>query len=98
MPVLKAKRLKEVIIYGNPVLGPSGEDPIQARVEMLVDTALSPSCFGREQAVDIITDIPRDKIVKKGHIIGRQARYRDFNMKEVHCQFIRSIRSLMRGL
>lgn len=96
MPILAPRKIKEVILYGNPVLGPTGEDPLQIRIENLVEAALLPSNFGREHAVDVITDIPRENIPKKGHLVGRQARYRDFTMKEV-CSILNSVASSIRS-
>ena len=33
-------RLKTVVLYGNPLLGPTGEDPLQTYIEDLVNTAI----------------------------------------------------------
>jgi Leucine-rich repeat (LRR) protein len=41
LPLLDLPRLKRTILYGNPVLGPTGEDPLKIYIEDLVSVASS---------------------------------------------------------
>jgi hypothetical protein len=80
-------RLTVLQLYGNPLLGPSGEDPTYIYIESLVEDAVT----FRESAawgttlphIDFVTEIPRKRNLKKGQLLGRQANYRDFSIVQV---------------
>jgi hypothetical protein len=83
--VVLLNRLTVFILYGNPVLGPTGEDPMFIYIEDLVDSA---SAIRKEQSstipdVEFITEIPRRRILKKGCPLGRFSLYRDFSVIQV---------------
>jgi hypothetical protein len=83
--VVLLNRLTVFILYGNPVLGPTGEDPMFMYIEDLVDAA---SASRKEQHtslpdVEFITEIPRRRILKKGCPLGRFSLYRDFSVVQV---------------
>jgi len=83
----KLPRLTVLQLYGNPMLGPSGEDPMYIYIEGLVEDAVA----FRDAAewgstlpqIDFVTEIPRKRNLKKGQPLGRQANYRDFSIVQV---------------
>jgi hypothetical protein len=83
LATLNPKCINELIIYGNPVLGPTGDDPYKIYVNNLVDASLRPSKHGRQNAVEIITDIPGDNIPRHGKPLARHAKYRNFSISKV---------------
>lgn len=75
------------MLYGNPVLGPKGEDPLYIYIEELVETASALRLGSNRREIDFITEIPRNRILKKGVPAGRKATYRDFSIVQVEPEF-----------
>lgn len=76
-------RLATVMLYGNPVLGPQGEDPQYIYIESLVDAASEARLAVGKQEIDWVTEVPRSRVLKKGVPAGRKATYRDFSIVQV---------------
>ena len=77
-------RIQKIILYGNPLLGPTGEDPLQAYVEDLVNLSFSVKERANNAPLEIITEIPRKRRpLKKGELLGRQTLYRNFEITYV---------------
>jgi hypothetical protein len=85
--VLDMSRLEKCMLYGNPLLGPSGEDPQYMYVEDLYDAANEGRLNQRMCKIDLITEIPRKRNLKKGQPPGRHGTYRDFSVVSVGGDF-----------
>jgi hypothetical protein len=79
-PFVDLPRLNQVMLYGNPLLGPTGEDPLYTYIEDLELAATDGRKERRMMPVEIIAEIPRKRNFKKlkGRAAGRHATYRDF--------------------
>lgn len=75
------------MLYGNPLLGPKGEDPLYIYIEELVETASELRLGSNRREIDFITEISRNRILKKGVPAGRKATYRDFSIVHVEPDF-----------
>jgi len=82
-PLVQLPRLKTVVLYGNPLLGPTGEDALQTRIEDLVNLALDVRVSQNKEEIEFITEVPRQRTLKKGVPSGRQMTYRDFEVVAV---------------
>ena len=82
-PISELPRLTTVMLFGNPVLGPKGEDPTYIYIEELVNTAADIRRGARRQEIDWVTEVPRSRVLKKGVPAGRKATYRDFSIVQV---------------
>ena len=82
-PVIDLPRLAKVMLYGNPVLGPKGEDPQYIYIEDLVDTSNEFREGHGLELVDFVTEVPRKRTLKKGQPAGRHGTYRDFSVVSV---------------
>lgn len=82
-PMVELPRLMQAMIYGNPVLGPKGEDPQYIYIEDLVDTSNEYRESHKFPMIDFIAEIPRKRNFKKGQPAGRHATYRDFSVVSV---------------
>lgn len=69
------------------MLGPKGEDPLYIYIEALVETASDLRLGSNRREIDFITEIPRNRILKKGMPAGRKATYRDFSIVQVEPDF-----------
>ena len=78
-------RLQQVMLYGNPMLGPTGEDPLYTYIEDLEIAATDGRKERRMGNIELITEIPRKRNFKKlkGRAAGRHASYRDFSIVNV---------------
>ena len=78
-------RLQQVMLYGNPLLGPTGEDPLYTYIEDLEAAATDGRHERRLCKIDIITEIPRKRNFAKlkGRSAGRHATYREFSIVKV---------------
>eukprot|EP00605_Chrysophyceae_sp_TOSAG23-4_P001392 GSChrysophyteH1.ASY1.ANO1.1512.1 assembled CDS len=80
--LLDLPRLEAMVLYGNPLLGPKGEDPQYIYCEELHIAATE----GREERrlcrIEVTTEIPRKRNFKKlkGRSAGRHASYRGFDV------------------
>jgi Leucine-rich repeat (LRR) protein len=83
--VILLSRLTTLMLYGNPLLGPTGEDPMFIYIETLVDKAseVRQSAGSSIADIDFITEVPRKRVLKKGVPLGRLALYRDFSIVQV---------------
>jgi hypothetical protein len=86
--VLKLPRLRSVVLYGNPLLGPTGEDPHFIYIEDLAEAAWAraygPSAEAEEgeegtgvdayqrKPLEIVTEIPKKRTYTKGQDLGRR--------------------------
>jgi Leucine-rich repeat (LRR) protein len=82
-PLLELPRLLKLMLYGNPLLGISGEDVLQTHIEDLME--LSADIHAKKDIVDIefITEVPRVRNFKKGLPAGRNASYRNFEIVNI---------------
>ena len=71
------------MLYGNPLLGPTGEDPLYMYVEDLVESGVEARQGVNATPIDFIVEIPRRRALKKGQPLGRQSAYRDFSIVQV---------------
>ncbi len=77
--------LMKVMLYGNPLLGPTGEDALQVYIEDLVNLSIDIRIPRNKKEIEFITEVPRHRgKLKKGQVLGRQATYRDFNVVKVN--------------
>jgi len=84
MPLLEVPRIETLLLYGNPVLGPSGEDPMQIYIEEFVNTAMDTRDGVEKKTLEVMTEIPkRRRPLRKGEHLGRQTVYRDFTISHV---------------
>jgi hypothetical protein len=83
--IILLRRLEVLLLYGNPVLGPTGEDPMYIYLEDTVDKANAhrDSIQSTISYIDFVTEIPRRRVLKKGQPLGRLALYRDFSIVQV---------------
>lgn len=82
-PLIYLPRLLTLFIYGNPVLGPTGEDPMFVYIEKLVEKAYECRNGSNIADIEFLTEIPRKRVLKKGQPLGRQCLYREFDILEV---------------
>jgi hypothetical protein len=84
-PSTRIPRLTALKLYGNPLLGPTCEDPLYVYIEGLVDDALAHRDAHAPHLphIDFFTEFPRVRNLKKGQPLGRQAAYRDFAIVQV---------------
>lgn len=82
-PMVELPRLVQAMVYGNPVLGPKGEDPQYIYIEDLVDTSNEYRENHKFPMIDFIAEIPRKRTFLKGQPAGRHATYRDFSVVSV---------------
>ncbi len=54
LPLLDIHRLMSLLIYGNPVLGPTGEDPMKIYIENLLDIAVEKRAGSHKRAIEVI--------------------------------------------
>lgn len=78
-------RMISIMLYGNPILGPTGEDPMFIYIDDLVDRAndYRDSTGTQLPYIDFNTEIPKKRVLKKGEPLGRLAAYRDFAIVQV---------------
>eukprot|EP01033_Poteriospumella_lacustris_P015206 gene15206-10876_t len=83
--VVFLNRLETFLLYGNPVLGPTGEDPMFIYIEDVVDQANDhrDKIHSTISYIDFVTEIPKKRVLKKGEPLGRLALYRDFSIVQV---------------
>ena len=86
-PIADLPRLTTVMLYGNPVLGPKGEDPTFIYIEELVNAASAIRLGSNRHEIDWVTEVPRNRSFKKGIPAGRKATYRDFSIVNVKADF-----------
>lgn len=83
-PCLECPRLMKLLIYGNPILGATGEDPTGVYVEELIDGALQARDGYSLRPLDIVTEAPVKRSLRKGGFIaGRHSMYKEFSIEEV---------------
>eukprot|EP01038_Epipyxis_sp_PR26KG_P013247 gene13247-17753_t len=82
-PVVLLPRLTTLMLYGNPILGPTGEDPMYIYIEDLVEATIEQRERDQRKDLDFVTEVPRKRNLKKGQPSGRQLTYRDFTIIQV---------------
>jgi hypothetical protein len=83
-PCLECPRLMKLLVYGNPLLGSTGDDPTGIYVEELIDSALLARDGYSLPPLDIITEAPKKRTLRKGGFIaGRHSMYKEFSIEEV---------------
>jgi hypothetical protein len=82
-------RLEAIVLYGNPMLGATGEDPLYNYIEELQIAATDGRIERRLPRIEVTTEIPRKRNFKKlkGRSAGRHASYRDFGIIAVAGDF-----------
>ena len=90
LPLIHLPKLARVMIFGNPLLGPTGEDPCQLYIENLLLECDDVRGTWGYVPLDFIGEYPKKKVVarvgqhnpkiSKGVGMGRQAGYRDFSI------------------
>eukprot|EP01041_Mallomonas_annulata_P012652 gene12652-26646_t len=72
-PMLQVLRLDKLILYGNPLLGPTGEDPLGMYIEDLLQAAYDArDGYHPSRALEIVTEMPQKKKKGKHELQGRQ--------------------------
>eukprot|EP00607_Mallomonas_marina_P007610 CAMPEP_0182419950 /NCGR_PEP_ID=MMETSP1167-20130531/4318_1 /TAXON_ID=2988 /ORGANISM="Mallomonas Sp, Strain CCMP3275" /LENGTH=368 /DNA_ID=CAMNT_0024595193 /DNA_START=162 /DNA_END=1268 /DNA_ORIENTATION=- len=82
-PTLNLLRLEQLLIYGNPILGPSGEDSLGIYIEDLLEAAENARIGASRPPLEIITEIPCKKKRGKYERLGRQQAYKKFSVKKI---------------
>lgn len=83
-PLIDLPRILTVVIYGNPVLGSTGEDPTGIYVEELLDMAYAARDGYTLKPLDLVTEIPKKRVLRKGGFVsGRHAIYKEFSVVHV---------------
>lgn len=83
-PFIELPRLQVLIVYGNPVLGSSGEDPTGVYVEELIDAAYEARDGYTLKVLDIVTEVPRKRTIRKNQPMNnRHATYKEFSIVQV---------------
>lgn len=86
VPIVGILRLDKLMLYGNPVLGPTGEDPLYAYIPDLEECAIHAREGLAGRVLEIVTEAPKKKVARggtQGTGLGRQATYRDFSITKV---------------
>ena len=88
-PLVDLPRLEDLVIYGNPVLGPKGEDPLYTYIEELQIAATDGRIERRLPRVEVSAEIPRKRNFKnlKGRSAGRHSSYQGFSVVAVAGDF-----------
>ncbi len=81
-PLVRHFRLATIVLFGNPVLGPTGEDRLHVYIEELEAEAQRFKQAHGLRGVEFVTEAPRRR-VKKGQPLGRQTTYKDFAITKV---------------
>jgi hypothetical protein len=76
MPLVRLYRLADVMLYGNPLLGPTGEDPLKIYVEELDTMCMSARAGRDDNPINLLTEAPKKRVIRKGQHLGRQAIYK----------------------
>ena len=92
-PIIKMPRLYFLYLYGNPVLGPTGEDPMKMYIEDLENECLDYRQSKGLNLLQIMTDIPHKRKLKPGKVLGRQSHYQDFEVKQVDLEKEKSVKA-----
>lgn len=83
-PCLECPRLMKLLVYGNPLLGTSGEDALGIYVEELVDSAMLARDGFSLPPLEIITEAPKKRSLRKGgYTTARHTMYKEFSITEV---------------
>mmetsp|Transcript_3975 Transcript_3975/g.6748 ORF Transcript_3975/g.6748 Transcript_3975/m.6748 type:complete len:694 (+) Transcript_3975:171-2252(+) len=83
-PCIECPRLLKLLVYGNPLLGSTGEDPLGTYVEELFDSAMLARDGHALPPLDIITEAPQKRTLRKGGFIkGRHSMYKEFSIEAV---------------
>lgn len=82
-PFIQLGRLLTLYLYGNPILGPTGEDPMYIYIEKLVEKAYTNRNGSNISDIEFLTEIPRKRTLKKGQPLGRHCLYREFDIRGV---------------
>lgn len=85
-PIVRILRLDKLMLYGNPVLGPTGEDPLFTYIPDLEEWAVGAREGLSSRSLEIVTEAPKKKKGvnrSQGGGLGRQATYKDFTMAKV---------------
>ena len=83
-PSLECPRLLKLLLYGNPLLGVSGEDALGIYVEELMDGAMLARDGFSLPPLDIVTEAPKKRSLRKGGFTtARHSMYKEFAIAEV---------------
>lgn len=53
MPLLELMRLDKLMIYGNPLLGPTGEDPLRSYIDAFVEASYEARSGFTDRALEV---------------------------------------------
>ena len=82
-PLIDLTRLTTLLLYGNPLLGPTGEDPLKMYVEDLVFEATEIRLKDGKKELEILTQIPKKLRLVKGVPSGRKSSYKNVPLTNV---------------
>ena len=83
-PCIECPRLLKLLVYGNPILGSTGEDSLGIYVEELVDSALLARDGHALPPLEIVTEAPKKRTLRKGGFVkGRHSMYKEFSIEAV---------------
>ena len=82
-PLIDLTRLTTLSLYGNPLLGPTGEDPLKMYVEDLVFEATEIRLKDGKKQLEILTQIPKKVRLIKGVPSGRKSTYDNVQLANV---------------
>ena len=83
-PFLECPRLLKLLVYGNPLLGSSGDDSLGIYVEELVESAFLARDGYSLPPLEIVTEAPKKRYLRRGGFkSSRHSMYKDFSIEEV---------------
>lgn len=83
-PALQCPRLLQLLVYGNPLLGSSGEDSTGVYVEEMLDSAMLARDGSPLPPLDIVTEAPKKRTLRKGGFTaGRHSMYTAVSIEQV---------------
>ena len=82
-PLIDLTRLTTLLIYGNPLLGPTGEDPLKMYVEDIVFEATEIRLKEGKKELEILTQIPKKVRLIKGVPSGRKSSYKNVPLANI---------------
>jgi len=87
VPVVHLHKLETLVLYGNPLLGPTGEDPSGESIDYLAQCLLDVRTGYSTRALDILTEKPKKKTAERPPASAaeamRRSKYRNVSIREV---------------
>ena len=79
-PMIQLHSLNTVILYGNPILGPTGEDSMKIYIEDLDNAAIELRLKQGKKEIEIVTEIPKTARQRNNKASARASVYRNFSL------------------